>query len=96
VSTPSLETALPVVPTEHWLSAKQLAATWGLSDDSVYRWISQGIVAARFFKATRRGRRFHPAVIVDLERQFDEHAAQFHRRRSRVNLEKRLFCGKFF
>jgi hypothetical protein len=64
--------ALPEVPFDKWLTAKQLAAHFGgLDEQSAYRWVSEDRVPERFIRF--RGMRqylFHPAVIAHLEELF--------------------------
>lgn len=55
-----------------WLSPKQLAAHWGLKEDSAERWIAQGLVPKKYIRRRGKGRiLIDPAVIPILQAQFD-------------------------
>ena len=63
--------ALSEVPFEKWLTAKQVAAHFGLDEQSAYRWVSEGRVPDRFIHY--RGMRqylFHPDLLLHLEKLF--------------------------
>jgi hypothetical protein len=62
---------LPDVPIEQWLSAKELAARFGLSPFSAYRWRSDGMIPPAFVKKSGDWfYKFHPAVIPVIEDVF--------------------------
>lgn len=63
--------ALPQLPIEQWLTPKELAAHFGLKEDSAYRWIDEGTVEDRFIKHCGTRRLFiHPAALAQLEKLF--------------------------
>jgi hypothetical protein len=64
--------ALPEVPIEQWLTAKQLAAHFGgLDEQSAYRWRSNGSIPPAYIKKFGNWRyKFHPAVVSLLEKDF--------------------------
>ena len=66
--------ALPEVPIEQYLSAKELAAHFGgLDEQSAYRWRSNGIIPQKYIKKFgNRNYKFHPAVTSFLENKFAE------------------------
>jgi hypothetical protein len=62
---------LPEVPVEQWLSPKQLAAHFGLKEDSAYLWRSNGTIPPAYIKKFGNWRyKFHPAVVSLLEKDF--------------------------
>jgi hypothetical protein len=68
----NIETKLPNVLLEEWLAPKELAAHFGLAEDSAYRWISEGTLPRRFVRfCGRRRMLIHPSAIQELERQFE-------------------------
>jgi predicted site-specific integrase-resolvase len=61
------------LPLEKWLSPKELAAHFGLSEDSAYRWLDEGTIARRFVRHCGRWRiRIHPAAIAELQKIFEQ------------------------
>ena len=63
--------ALPNVPFDQWLSAKQVAGEFGLKEDSAYRWHKKGFIPEEFVRCGRRRRfNFYPAIITHLEKTF--------------------------
>jgi hypothetical protein len=62
---------LPDVPIEQWLSPKQLAAQFGLSPFSAYRWRSNGNIPPAYIKKFGNWRyKFHPAAVFLLGKKF--------------------------
>jgi hypothetical protein len=63
--------ALPEVLIEKWLSPKEVAGHFGLSQFSAYRWISEGLVPENYVRHCGKWRlRVHPSVIPLLEEKF--------------------------
>ena len=66
---PQKSPELPGVPLEEWLGAKQVAAEFGMNEDTVLRWWHEGLPTGKDIPhqyMRRRGFRgylFHPAVI---------------------------------
>jgi hypothetical protein len=69
------ETELPLVPDAQWLTAEQVAAHWAFKQGTVDGWRKDGFIAEKFLKGRRRNRRFHPAVLDELQRLFNEFGA---------------------
>jgi transposase len=44
---PKAQPALPPIPDAAWLSAKQVAAEFGVNEDTVLRWWHQGLPTGR-------------------------------------------------
>jgi predicted DNA-binding transcriptional regulator AlpA len=72
----SLDQPKKPADTGQWLTAKVLAAKFGLKCDSVYRWVSDGTIPAG--QVRRLGSyfiRIHPEALSSLEKKFElEHA----------------------
>jgi hypothetical protein len=65
------QTGLPKVPIEQWLSPRQIAAHFGLSAFSAYRWRSNGTIPPAYFKKFGGWRyKFHPGMVSLLEEVF--------------------------
>lgn len=60
------------LPLEKWLSPKQLAAHFGLKEDSGERWIREGTVPRRLIRFCGRRRMLvHPDAVQLLENIFE-------------------------
>jgi len=64
---------LTLPPITEWLTAKALAAHFGLNEESAYRWHDAGLIPQGLIRycGTRR-LRFHPATREALEKKFAE------------------------
>jgi Helix-turn-helix domain len=63
--------ALSEVAFEKWLTAKQVAAHFGLGESSAYHWVNEGRIPERFIRY--RGMRqylFHPDLLLHLKKLF--------------------------
>ena len=58
---------------DHWLSPKEVAAHFGMSLYSSYRWINEGYIPPEFVRCIGRRRiRIHPDSVALLEKTFAE------------------------
>lgn len=69
------ETALPEVPMEKFLSAKEIGAQFGVDEDTVLRWWHQGLPTGKEIPREYHRRRgffghlFHPQVLDFIRRE---------------------------
>lgn len=75
MSAPSKPPELPEIKPEAWLGAKQVAAEFGVDEDTILRWWHQGLPTGKDIPRhymRRRGFRdylFHPEVISFIQAQ---------------------------
>jgi transposase len=72
----SLDQPKKPADTGQWITAKVLAAKFGLKCDSVYSWVSDGTIpAGQVRRSSSYFIRIHPAALAELEKKFElEHA----------------------
>ncbi len=67
-----MPTELPDLPIGKWLAPKEVAGHFGLNEDSAYNWINDGTISRRYIRYCGRMRmRIHPAVLAELEKEFE-------------------------
>src|ERR1035441_7899220 len=73
----SLDQPKKIAGTGQWLTAKLLAAKFGLKCDSVYRWVSDGTIpAGQVRRLSSYFIRIHPAALAELEKKFESAHAE--------------------